>query len=85
MIKGHGYYGQESVNIKMTLIWEPTNGLTKSITDEYGKRMEEYSAEKLRLFKEAFYNAGRERIKLASKIPPRPAEDLREEERTVIY
>ena len=77
--------GQDSVNIKMTLKWEPADDLIQSITAEYDKRMAEYDAEKAIRFKTAFYTAARERIKLASKILPRPAEDLREEERTVVY
>jgi hypothetical protein len=47
--------------------------------------MADYSAEKSRRFKEAFFKAARDHVKLASEISARPAEDLREEERTVVY
>ena len=55
------------------------------MTAQYNARMTEYNNEKARRFQEAFYTAARERIKLASEITPRPAEDLREEERTLVY
>jgi hypothetical protein len=79
------FKGQQSVSIKATLLWSPGAALLKQIDDENAKRLSATSAEKARRFKEAFYKAARERIKLASQISPRPAEDLREEERTVVY
>lgn len=71
--------------VKARLIWTPSEALKAPITDAYNKAMEKFNAESARRQKEEFYKAARERIKLASKIEPRPAEDLREEERTVVY
>jgi hypothetical protein len=79
------WHEQNSINIKATLTWSPTDDSRKKVQDEYDKRMGDYNAEKSRRFREAFYTAARERVKLASQITPRPAEDLREEERTVVY
>ena len=59
--------------------------LRDDVATEYGKRLADYNAEKARRFREAFYNAARERIKLASGVAPRRAEALREEERIVVY
>lgn len=73
------------IGIKVTLLWEPGTKLKDDIAAEYDRRMNLYNAEKARKYKEAFVNASRERIKLASKIQSRTAEDLREEERTVVY
>jgi hypothetical protein len=69
----------------LTLHWSPTDEARALVAAEYESRLSEYSVEKSRRYREAFYETARERIKLASEISPRPAEDLREEERTVVY
>jgi hypothetical protein len=77
--------GQNQIPTNVTLHWAPSEGVRAAVTAEYESRMAEYSIEKARRYKEAFYAAARERIKVASEITPRPSEDLREEERTVVY
>jgi len=77
--------GQHQIPTKVTLHWDPSQSVRDAATAEYNARMTAYNNEKARRYKEAFYAAARERIKLASGITPRPAEDLREEERTVVY
>lgn len=77
--------GQNQIHVKAMLRWEPSQSVRDAVTAEYDSRMSAYSHEKAYRYKEAFYAAARERIKLASSITPRPAEDLREEERTVVY
>jgi hypothetical protein len=77
--------GQNQIPTKVTLHWDPSNTMRTAVTAEYESRMAQYSIEKARRYKEAFYAAARERIKLASGITPRPAEDLREEERVVVF
>jgi hypothetical protein len=79
------FHNQPSISVKLTLLWDPSDELKDAVNAENAKRLGYYNAEKARRFKEAFYNAARERIKLASNIQPRPAEELREEERTVVY
>jgi hypothetical protein len=77
--------GKDSIPVKALLHWEPATSIRDALTAEYNQRINEYNIEKARRYKEAFYEAARERIKLASEITPRPAEELREEERTVVY
>jgi hypothetical protein len=77
--------GQNQIPLKAVLHWEPSASARDAMTAEYNARLTSYNNEKARRYKEAFYAAARERIKLASGITPRPAEDLREEERTVVY
>lgn len=77
--------GQSNLTVKATLTWSAADTLRDQIQVEYDKRMAAYTAEKARRFKEAFFAAARERIKLASRIQAHPSEDLREEERTVVY
>ncbi|MBB3453159.1 hypothetical protein FHT86_001415 [Rhizobium sp. BK313] len=77
--------GRNQIPTKVTLHWDPSNTMRTAVTAEYESRMAQYNIEKARRYKEAFYAAARERIKLASAITPRPAEDLREEERVVVF
>ena len=77
--------GQNQIPTKAILHWDPSQQVRDAATAEYASRMDTYNNEKARRYKEAFYTAARERIKVASEITPRPAEDLREEERTVVY
>jgi DNA-directed RNA polymerase subunit F len=79
------WHGQSNIPVKATLLWAPGADAINAVNAEYAKRMESYNAEKARRFKEAFYNAARERIKAAAAIQPRLSEELREEERTVVY
>jgi hypothetical protein len=71
-----------SVVLRIKLVWT-----TKFSLDEnaYKDKMKEYNAEVSRRTKEAYINAVKERITLASKIQKRPSEDLRKEERIVVY
>lgn len=77
--------GQDQIPTKLTLHWAPSDATRAAASTEYESRMAEYNVEKARRYKEAFYEAARERIKIASEVTPRPSEDLREEERTVVY
>lgn len=79
------WHDKDSINIKLTLNWAPSEEAITAVNIEYDKRINLYNVEKARKYKEAFYQASRDRIKLASKITSRPAEVLREEERTVVY
>jgi hypothetical protein len=77
--------GQSSFNATAALTWEPDPQAAAKIEADYRAKVSEYTAERARRYKEAFLQASRERIKLASTIVARPAADLREEERTVVY
>lgn len=77
--------GQSQIPTKVTLHWNPSSAMRTAVTAEYEARMAQYNVEKARRYKEAFFASARERIKIASAIAPRPAEDLREEERVVVF
>ncbi|WP_256082069.1 hypothetical protein [Massilia sp. YIM B04103] len=72
-----------SVKLQISASWTPPPQ-TKALA-QYQEKMAEYTYAKARAQKEAFYKAMRERVTLASRIAPRPADDLREEERITIY
>lgn len=78
------FHERDSFPVKARLTWEPEQNLAE-IEKVNRERQKDYT-EKVRLAGEqAFVTAARERIKLASKIEPRSYEDLREEERVVVY
>jgi hypothetical protein len=72
-----------SVKLQISASWTPPPQ-TKAY-EQYQEKMAEYTYARARAQKEAFYKAMRERVTLASRIAPRPADDLREEERITIY
>jgi hypothetical protein len=72
---------QSSIKLTVSATWNPP---PQDWTD-YNKKFAEYTEAKKRVEVEAYYKAVQERIELASKIRPRPAEELREEERIVVY
>lgn len=77
--------GVSTIPVKATLVWEPGAQATEAVNAQYLLRMASYNEERARRFKESFLNAARERITAASTIRPRPSEELREEERTVVF
>jgi hypothetical protein len=78
----------EIIEFKMKLTFEPTKAKLESVAAENAGIIEENKRkdiERQRRIKEEFINSVKERVTLASRISPRPSDDLREEERTVIY
>lgn len=78
--------GTAYLNYKGTIYYKPSKALLARVAakNEDTKR-EAANAKEVRSFKEQYIKAVRERIKLASKIESRRYEDLREEERIIIY
>lgn len=75
---------QNSIPLKVTTYWNPPP-TPAEVQQAYNDKMAEYAEDKKRKAKEAYVTAARERIKQASQIQGRPSEDLREEERVVVY
>lgn len=78
---GHNYYW----HVDVTVIWKPSRQLQKDVETAYKSALATYTAGKERAFKEQLDKAARDRVKAASSIKPRKFEELREEERIVIY
>ena len=79
------FHEQNFVNIEATLYWKPMDKLITEIADENKKRLALYTERIEAEYKNEYIEAARERIKLASNIKPRKYEELREEERIVVY
>jgi hypothetical protein len=79
------FKGQSPVVVLAKLHWEPDQAITKAIEDKNKENVEEFTARVEQEYRKQFAEAAKERIKLASKIVPRKYEELREEERIVVY
>jgi hypothetical protein len=75
---------QNSINVKATLRWDPQVDVA-AIDAENKKRLDLFTAREREMFRTAFLEAAQARIKLASNISPRKFEDLRREERIIVY
>ena len=75
--------GSASIRLILKLIWNPPE--QTAAQEEYKKKLVEYTDARRREAHSQYVNAVRERIKLASSISPRISDDLRKEERTVIF
>lgn len=73
-----------SLPFKVTTYWSAPP-ISADQQKAYDDALKAYDVEKARLIKEAYMNSIRDRIKQASQIRLRPSDDLREEERTVVY
>ena len=71
------------VTAKVT--WQPLGSVIDEINAKNKDKVGEFNEKTKCDYQKAFVEAARERIKLASNIEPRKFEDLREEERIVVY
>ena len=79
------FHGVSPLRVTAKLTWRPGADLVNGIEAESQQRIDKYNAETKRAFKAAYMEAARERITLASKVDTRNFDDLREEERIVVY
>jgi hypothetical protein len=76
---------QPELLFDVKLIWVPDSKTKKLIDDAYQQKVAEYTEKKRQVEHADFVNAVKQRVDLASQIKPRDGNDLREEERTVIF
>jgi hypothetical protein len=79
------FKGQSPVRIVAKLYWTPEDKLVKDVEAKNAQNLALFTARLEQEYKKEFANAAKERIKFASKIEPKKYEDLREEERIVVY
>jgi hypothetical protein len=75
--------GNPSITLNLTLTWQPPAVDPAQL--QYQRDLEAYDARVAQLQREAFGNAVRDRLELVGAMRPRPAEDLRDEERQSVY
>lgn len=79
------FQGQNSVQVKLTLHWMPADGANDEAIKKNKENVEAFKAKEQAEYQKAFVQNAKDRIKLTHQIKPRPSEDLREEERIVVY
>jgi hypothetical protein len=79
------FQGHSSISIVAKLHWEPDDTLLQAVKDKNQENVARFTARVEHEYKKEFVNAAKERIEFASKIEPRKYEELREEERIVVY
>jgi hypothetical protein len=79
------FQGQNSTQVKLALHWAPTAAANDAIVQQNNSKLAEFKEAEKRAYEKALIETVKERVTLASKIRPRSSEDLREEERIVVY
>lgn len=79
------FQGQNSVQVQLTLHWAPAPGANDEAIAANKKAKAEFKAKEAAEYQKAYLQNARDRVKLTHGITPRPSEDLREEERIVVY
>lgn len=75
----------DAITLAVRLVYTADADTVSGAKDAYDKAMKEFKADEAKKAKAAFYQEARDRVKLASNIQPRKFEELREEERTIVY
>ncbi|HEV2816957.1 MAG TPA: hypothetical protein VGW40_07030 [Allosphingosinicella sp.] len=79
------FKGVSPLTLTAKLNWLPTAALIQRVEQENDKLVKEHTHQVAEESRRAFVEAARERIALASDLATRRFEDLREEERIVVY
>lgn len=79
------FQGQNSVQVKLTLHWTPAPNANDEAIAKNSANMAEFKAKEAAEYTKAYVETAKERIKLTHQITSRPSDELREEERIVVY
>jgi hypothetical protein len=79
------FQGQSTIEIQLILHWSPSKEANDAIKQKNADALSSFKQAERQAYAKAMVEAAKERVTLASKIQSRRAEDLREEERIVVY
>ena len=79
------FQGQNSLQVRVVLHWSPTDEANVAIREQNKAKIAEFRAREKAEYEKAYVETVRERVTMTSKIQTRNTEDLREEERIVVY
>jgi hypothetical protein len=79
------FRGQDQMEIGITLNWQPDPALNEEINKKNAANLAAFKVKEAEAYQKTFVENAKERVKIASKITERPGEELREEERIVVY
>jgi hypothetical protein len=84
-LKHINFRNNPSMRVTAKVSWTPTEATLTEVQNKHKVKVDAFNQATSREFKKAFVEAARERIEKASRIAPRKFEELREEERIVVY
>lgn len=79
------FYHQPAIRFNLRLVWTPSQDLIDSAERAQRDAATKYQESMRRQMRAAYVNEVRERVRLGSNVSPRPASDLRVEERSVVF
>ncbi len=79
------FQGQNSVQVGLNLRWTPAPGANDEAIQKNKENVSAFKAKEAAEYQKAFVENARDRVKLMHQIRQRPSDDLREEERIVVY
>ena len=79
------FQGQNSVPVKLTLHWSPTLTANEAVAQKNRDNVASFKEEEKAAYEKAFVESVRDRVEAASRITARRSDELREEERIVVY
>jgi hypothetical protein len=79
------FQGQNSVQVKLVLHWAPKQSANDAVAAKNAENLAAYKEAERAAHQKAYVETVKERVTLASKIRTRDADELREEERIVVY
>ncbi|MEE6136879.1 LysM peptidoglycan-binding domain-containing protein [Mycobacterium sp. 050128] len=77
--------GQKQIPFEATIVYAPTPEAIKAVDDENAAAKKDYDDQVAAAKEALFYATLRKRLKLSGQVKTRNPDDLREEERTIIY
>ncbi|MDZ4710764.1 MAG: hypothetical protein SGI89_00400 [bacterium] len=79
------FQGKNSVQIRLILYWYPTEAANKLINDQNELIIKNFKEREKTEYEKAFVENAKDRINKSSRVVTRNSEELREEERIVVY
>jgi len=78
-------YDGDLITIQVKLVYIPSNDVLAGITKANAQAVDKFDADKKSLAQQVLMTEARDRVKAAAAVQPRRFEDLREEERIIVY
>jgi hypothetical protein len=79
------FQGENSIKVQLLLFWHPTDAANEEIKAKNETNTASFKSKEEIENKRAFVESVKERVTLESKITPRKSDEMREEERIVVY
>lgn len=79
------FQGKNSLEVGLTLHWSPLGNANDAIRQKNEANLANFKAQEKAAYETAYIETVKERVNIASRITTRKSEELREEERIVVY